>query len=460
MHRNIRHAPFLALALVLLRAAPVDAAADAHAIPNQFAEASIPGGAPVAAPAQWWTIFNDPMLDSLVARATAGNPAIQQSAAHVSQARAMYRGTKAAQLPQIAANAGANQQTGPLINAAGGNGTLLNVGATLSYEVDLSGRLSKSARAALLDIQSREAALQSAVVSTQAATVQAYFELRGIEAELVVLTETRDADAGTLAIIEGRYGRGLTSELEVQRARGELEALATELASRTEVRAEIIHRLALLMGDAAPPVVLVAAELGSPPVIPAGIPSTVLVRRPDVAAAERGLAAAQLRLKIAKLSWLPRIALTANGGVASSALADLLKTSAQSMGIGLLLSLPLFDGGRHQAEVAGAKADLDLATADYRAQILIAFKDVEDHLARVRQTALAATSTAAARTASARAYEILLSRQANGMASSLDLLDARRTLLKAKRAEVQTRYAQFTATAGLVRALGGGWSAP
>ena len=428
------------------------------ATPERFIESVPAQASPAQAVAAWWTVFNDPVLDDLVARANRNNTSIEQAAAHLAQVSAKLRGAAATRLPTLDVSASASHQTGPLINAAGGNGTLFNIGGSLSYEVDLLGRLSKSTHAARLDVQSHEALLRSAVLMAQSETVQTYFEIRALDAELAVLAEIRETGLRTNAIVEGRFARGLASELDVQRARGEQGSIDSDLAGLEQRRAQAVHSLAFVMGESPARLDFPQAQPGAPPAIPADIPSTMLARRPDVAAAERALRATQLRLKIAQTSWLPRILMTANGGVASSALGDLLKSSAQSIGVGLLLSLPVFDGGRRKAGIAGATADLELATVDYRAQILSAFRDVEDQLAAVRQSALVETSAKAGSAASERALAIVQSRQVNGLASDLELLDARRTALRCRRAEVHTHYARFIAAATLVRALGGGWS--
>jgi multidrug efflux system outer membrane protein len=191
--------------------------------------------------------------------------------------------------------------------------------------------------------------------------------------------------------------------------------------------------------------------------VPAGVPSTVLARRPDVSAAQRAMLAAEARVGVAQKAWFPDVSLTASGGFASTDLGDLLKWSARSWGIGALLSLPLFDGGRREAGVQSANAQWDAAAAAYREQVLTAFKDVEDQLSALRLLARQADAQVEAVDAAARATVLSDTRYRNGYVSQLELLDAQRSELSNRREAVQVRAAQYHATIGLIRALGGGW---
>jgi multidrug efflux system outer membrane protein len=193
------------------------------------------------------------------------------------------------------------------------------------------------------------------------------------------------------------------------------------------------------------------------PSIPAGVPSAVLTRRPDVSAAQRTVMAAQARLGVAQTAWFPSISLTGAGGFASPDLGDLFRWSARSWGIGALLSLPLLDGGRREAGVQGASARLDGALAEYRDQVLVAFREVEDELASLRLLDRQSAVQAKAVTSASRATALSDVRYRHGMVSQLDLLDARRSELRNRRQALQVRSAQYQSTVGLIRALGGGW---
>jgi len=194
-------------------------------------------------------------------------------------------------------------------------------------------------------------------------------------------------------------------------------------------------------------------------VIPAGVPSTVLTRRPDVAAAQSSLLAAQQRVGVAKAAWFPSLSLTASGGYASSELSDIFKWSARAWGVGALLALPIFDGGRREAGIQNARGEMDAALAQYREQVLVAFKDVEDQLAALRLLAEQAQAQGRAVDSAARTTALSDTRYRNGFVSQLDLLDAQRSELRNRRQALQVRAAQYQATVGLVRAIGGGWDA-
>jgi multidrug efflux system outer membrane protein len=193
------------------------------------------------------------------------------------------------------------------------------------------------------------------------------------------------------------------------------------------------------------------------PIIPAGVPSTVLTRRPDVAAAQSTLFAAQQRVGVAKAAWFPSLSLTASGGYASSEVSDIFKWSARAWGVGALLSLPVFDGGRREAGIKNAHGEMDAALAIYREQILVAFRDVEDQLSALRLLAEQSEAQGRAVEAASRSTALSDARYRNGLVSQLDLLDARRSELRNRRQALQVRSAQYQATVGLVRALGGAW---
>jgi len=193
---------------------------------------------------------------------------------------------------------------------------------------------------------------------------------------------------------------------------------------------------------------------------PAGVPSTLLTRRPDVSAAQSSMLAAQARVGVAQAAWFPSLALTASGGYASPELGDLFQWSARAWGIGALLSLPLFDGGRREAGLRNASAELDASLADYRERVLVAFRDVEDQLAALRLLAEQAGAQERAVAAASRATVLSDSRYRNGFVSQLDLLDAQRSELTNRRQALQVKAAQYQATVGLVRALGGAWDMP
>ncbi|HUD34623.1 MAG TPA: efflux transporter outer membrane subunit, partial [Variovorax sp.] len=288
---------------------------------------------------------------------------------------------------------------------------------------------------------------------------QRYLQLRATDAERDLVRETMAAYRDTLDLTERRERAGDLAELDVARVQTELAATESDALALDRQRALLEHALAVLTGEVASDFGLAAGEWTTAlPSIPAGVPSTVLARRPDVAAAQRAVMAAQARLGVARTAWFPSIALTGAGGFASPDLGDLFKWSARAWGIGALLSLPLIDGGRREAGVQGASAQLDGALAEHRDRVLVAFREVEDELASLRLLDRQSAVQARAVTSARRATALSDVRYRNGMVSQLDLLDARRSELRNRRQALQVRSAQYQSTVGLIRALGGGWS--
>ncbi|MDB5861779.1 MAG: transporter [Ramlibacter sp.] len=432
--------------------------------PAQFKEAARLTTAPPAEAqdrGRWWLAFGDPALETLVERAAARNTSIQEAVARVAQARALVRSANADRLPQIGAGAGAARAAGANSLTGRAPATLLQAGIDISYEVDLFGRLTGRRDAAALDAEARQALLQSTRLLVQAETAQAYLGLRALDAERALVRETVAAYADTLRLTQRRYQAGDVAELDVVRVETEVAATEAEALALDRQRAALEHALAVLVGDAPAEFALDTAEWATAlPVVPPGVPATVLARRPDVAAAQASLLAAQARVGVAQTAWFPNLSLTGAGGFASSDLGDLLQWSARSWGVGLLLSLPIFDGGRRDAQLADARAQLDATAASYRGQVLVAFREVEDQLSALRLLQEQAKVQGRAVDAARRATTLSDTRYRNGLVSQLELLDARRSELQNRRQALQVRSAQFQSTVGLIRALGGGWDQP
>ena len=406
---------------------------------------------------RWWTVFADPVLSQLVEQASTSNNSVQVAAARLAQARAIAGATDASRSVQLGLGAGVNRQK----DSSTGNvpQTVINAGANLSYELDLFGKLAGATNAATLDAQSREALLRSTQLLVQADVAQTYLNLRAVDSERALVTSTLKAYRNTLRLTEVRFKEGDVAELDVARVRTEVAATESEALALDQRRAGLEHALAVLVGQVASNFQVAPIEWSMAlPAIPAGVPSTVLTRRPDVAAAQSSMQSAQARVGVAKAAWFPDFSLTANGGYAAPELKDLFKLSARSWGVGALLSLPLLDGGRREAGVQNANAELDIALANYREQVLVAFRDVEDQLSALRL--LAEQSEAQSRSVASASRTTVLSdsRYRNGFVSQLELLDAQRSELRNRRQALQVKTSQYLATVGLIRALGGGWA--
>jgi multidrug efflux system outer membrane protein len=415
--------------------------------------------APAPADARWWAAFNDPVLNGLIERAANNNTDVQQAVARLARARALAREVDADRSPQVGLGASASRGAG--FDRAQGQrpSNIFTAGLGASYELDLWGRLSGASKAASLDADAREALLQSARLVVQSDVAQLYLAVRALDAEREIMRDTVAAYRNTLDITERRNRAGDVGELDVARVRTELAATESEALAVERQRSQVEHALAVVLGEVASNFSLPAQDWTTAlPAIPAGLPSTMLARRPDVLAAQKSVQAAQERVGVAQTAWFPSISLTASGGYASPDLSDLLKWSARSWGVDALLSLPLIDGGRREAGVQGANAQFDEQMAGYRQQVLVAFKEVEDQLSALRllseQSAVQDLAVSSAR----RASSLSDVRYRNGAISQLDLLDARRSELRNRRQALLVKALQYQATVALVRALGGGWA--
>lgn len=453
------------LAALLLAGCATSASVDPTRLPVTpavFKEAAVSVAAAPVMPVgpeiqgRWWTVFADPVLNQLVEQASSSNNSVQVAAARLAQARAIAGATDANRAVQLGLGAGVVRQK----SSTTGNlpQTAITANASLSYELDLFGKLAGASNAAALDAQSREALLRSTQLLVQADVAQTYLNLRALDTERTLVTSTLQALRNTLRLTEVRFKEGDVAELDVARVRSEVAATESDALALDQRRAALEHALAVLVGQVASSFQVAPIEwVVALPAIPAGVPSTVLTRRPDVAAAQSSMQSAQARVGVAKAAWFPNFSLTANGGYAAPELKDLFKLSARAWGVGALLSLPLLDGGRREAGVQNANAELDIALANYREQVLVAFRDVEDQLSGLRLLAEQSEAQSRSVASSSRATVLSGSRYRNGFVSQLELLDAQRSELRNRRQALQVKTSQYLATVGLIRALGGGW---
>lgn len=424
------------------------------------ATASAPATSPAIGAGAWWLVFRDDVLNDLMARASQNNHDIRIATGRLEQSRALMGSARSGLWPQLGASYAASH------GADAGQSkpsTAHALGAELSYEVDLFGRLRAASQAAEFDTAASENLLRDTQLLIQSRVAETYFTLRALDEDRAILADTLTAYRGTLSVTERRFEAGDVAELDVARLQAEVAATEAQGAALDQRRAQVAHALAVLLGEPASSFDVAEAAwsdqawAGAVPVIPAGIPAEVLKRRPDVLAAEASLYGAQRRVGIAKAAWLPSVSLTADGGYASGDLGDLFEDAAKSWSLTGILSQAIFDGGRRQAGVDYAKGGLDVAFASYQQTALVAFADVEDQLSDLtwlRQQEAAQDRAVAAAT---RALAMSQSRYTNGSASQLEVLDAQRQLLAIRRQSLAVRSAQYQATVGLIRAIGGGW---
>ena len=415
-----------------------------------------------AVPGAWWQLFDDPALDALQDAAQAANPSLQVAWARLEQARALHRQSRSDLSPQLATEFGlARERPSPVSEGLAQGApvpytTTWRAEAGISYEVDLFGRVANAVEGARADMQRNEALYQSVLLALQADLAQSYFQLQELDSQRDIYARTTAMRAAAYRLVRQRHAAGDASALDIARAQAALESARSEALAVDRRRALAENALAVLTGK--PPAAFSAPFSMLQPVdirIPAGLPSTLLERRPDIAAAERAMAAAN--------AFLPRLALTAAGGFESAELGQLFDWSSRTFVLGPLiggaLSLQLFDGGARRAQVDHRQAHYAEEVAHYRHTVLNAFREVEDSLAGMRFLARQADAQEAATAAARRAGAFAQLRYRQGDVSQIEVLDAERFLLEQQLAATQLRAQQALTVVQLIRALGGGWSA-
>ena len=417
---------------------------------------------------EWWRIFDDATLDGLEQQALAANQSLKAAMARVNESRAIQQTARAGLFPSVDAGFGPTREKVSGASQLQPDGTnipsqtLWRAQGTASYEADLFGRVSDQVRAAGAETQQSEALLRSVQLSLQADVAQNYFNLRQYDGQLDVYNRTVALREHALKLVQHRFDDGDISELDVARAQSELASAQSDSMGVERLRAASEHSLAVLLGKA-PATFSMAANPLQPVqiLIPPGLPSSLLERRPDIAAAERAMAAANARIGVAKAAYFPSLSLTGAAGVESATLGDLFKWSSRAFLLGPLvgtaLTVPIFDGGRRAGNLANARAVYQEDAANYQQQVLVAFREVEDNLSDLRILRAQTQAQARAVSASNRAADLSLRQYKEGALTYLDVIDAQRTVLQAQRTAVELTGVQAVATVNLIRALGGGW---
>jgi multidrug efflux system outer membrane protein len=420
---------------------------------------------------QWWKIFGDETLNALIDEAAKNNASLAAAAARVEQARANVRMNNSTLFPKIDLAAGVkrSQPSSAGVAAFGGNPnaqlspfTLYSAGAQASYEVDLFGRVRDTESAYESEAKGQEALYRSTLLMLEADVAQHYFTLRSLDDERALLQGTIKVRTEAQRIMQKRHDLGEAGEQDYRRAQADLAGVEAELLALDRSRAIYEHALAVLLGENPSQFTFDEAPLDCvPPQIPAGMPSTLLARRPDVSAAITAMEAANKRIGVARTAFLPRLVISATAGAESLTLSDLFHWSSRTWTLGQMagdaLSMTLFDSGRNIARVDFADAAYKETVAGYRAQVLGAFRDVEDALATERLMAEQSVKTEESAQAASRTTELVQRRYDEGDVNYFEVVDAQRNSLAAERAHVQTRGQRFIAAVSLVRALGGSW---
>jgi NodT family efflux transporter outer membrane factor (OMF) lipoprotein len=415
---------------------------------------------------QWWAIFGDPDLHALEEKVATANQNLKIAEARLREARAQVRFNRAALFPTISTSAGASSvresANQPFLSSSantGSSGDLL-FSLDLSYEIDLWGRVRRTVAAAKQEAQATAADLETARLSLQAELAMDYFELRAADAQKQLLDETVTAFEAALRLTQNRFQGGAAPKSDVAQAQTQLDTTRAQATDVTVQRAQLEHAIAILIGK--PP-----ADFGvpprpldtRPPEIPVGLPSQLLERRPDIAAAERRVAEANERIGIAKAAYYPTLMLNPSVGFEGTSFGNLLSASSLLWAVGASIAQTIFDGGRRHATSDAAVAAYDATVAAYRQTTLTAFQQVEDNVAALRILEQEAQQQRRAVESSQQSLQLFTNRYRGGVDNYLQVITAQTVTLSNQRTEIDILRRRIDASVLLVKALGGGWDA-
>jgi outer membrane protein, multidrug efflux system len=432
-------------------------------LPNEYISKPVAGG--TVLPSEWWRLYSDRTLDQIIADVQANNADLRIAAAQVREAEAVLRQVGAARLPEVSLGATRSSTRVSEVTAPPPAATAsltrpdARVAASTTFELDFWGRLERTnevARAGLLGSRYGREVVSLALSSLAA---QAYFSLRSLDAQLAVLAQTIRARRDSVDLAKARLEAGLSSELDLNQAQAALSDALVQRREAERQRATVERQLGQLAGRSG--LKLASGDVFSiplPPTPPAGLPSALLERRPDIRAAEQTLVAANAQIGVARAALFPTISLTAALGVQSAAFTDLLASGSSIWTLGFAAALPIFDGGRRQAVVEQAEARRMAALAGYQKAIESGFREVSDALVSLQQSTEAESDLADRVKAARNALELSTQRYEAGYSPYLEVLDAQRTANDAELAFVRNRQSRLAFSIDLMKALGGGWT--
>jgi len=414
----------------------------------------------------WWAVYQDPQLDALEAKVSAANQNLKAAFARLQQARAATRIARADLFPTLTAGSSATRA-----RASVNSPTFLpgfepvynnfDLQADLSYELDVWGRVRNTVNSAKAGQQASTADLAALDLALHAELATDYFTLRSEDAERVLLEKTVDDYAKALQLTQNLYKGGGAALADVAQAQAQLETARTQASDILLQRAQTEHAIAVLIGENPTGFHLDPNPLpldAAPPAIDPGLPSALLERRPDVAAAERRVAAANAGIGVARAAYFPVFSLAASAGFDSTKSSNWLNAPSRMWSVGPAAGLlTVFDAGRHRAQSAQAYAVYDEQVADYRAAVLIAYQEVEDNLAALRRLEQESVSAAAAVTATGKALQQAQYRYKAGLVTYLEVSTTETTALQAQLSKVSIQLRRMDASVLLIKALGGGW---
>ncbi len=428
----------------------------ASELPAAYGEPA-PGNAALKVPFNWWRLYGDATLDSLVEAGLDRNADLRLAAARVEEAEAALREARATLLfPLVQGSAGAARGRTTASNFVTATG--FNLGLSTSFEVDLWGRLRRSELAIADQLLASRYGRDTVALTLAATVARTYFAVRSLDAQLIASNEIVRAADESFTLARKRANAGAASGLDVYQAgalRSQAAAQATEVVRQRE---SLVHQLGALTGRldlALPPGDF--ADLPIPPLAPPGLPSQLLERRPDVMQAEANLSAATQRIGVAKAAQLPALTLTGSVGVASKDLDRLFSTGARTWSVGAGLLGPILDAGRYKARTEQAEAQARQAQATWEKAVQTAFREVSDALSNIRRAGESEVDLRARVDQACGALRLAQERYDAGYSAYLEVLDAQRTLNDAQLALIRNRQAYLSYTVDLMNALGGGW---
>ena len=425
-----------------------------------------------AAKGRWWLRYGDPVLDGLQDRALENSPTLSLASARLTQAQSTLEAALASRYPQLGLNLRGTRQrisaNRPLTNYNASNfATVQNdalASLSVNYETDLFGRVESSIAVAAAAAQQSGADLENVRLLLGADLATAYCNLRSVDTELDVVARSVALQRRALDLASSRHDLGAVSGLDVAQQQALLDTTLTQVDLLKRQRAQFEHALGTLTGAGAPLFALAPrapdAALPQVPAVPVGVPSDLLERRPDVAAAERAVAAANAQVGIANAAFYPSITLGATLGTQSRALGTLFDAPSLLWSLGASLAQPLFDAGRIRANLAGAEAGYDATIANYRRVVLTAMQEVEDGITGMASLERAHAQAMRASDSAAKVLDLATARYEGGVASYLDLISAQQSLLNAQRQQAQLLGQRLLVSVFLVKALGGDLRAP
>lgn len=412
----------------------------------------------------WWEIFQDPQLNALQEQIEVSNQTLAVAEAQFRAARAAIGVARAALAPTVNATVAAAGSRASLNRSSAGNDASDEPRASYqlpleaSYELDVWGRIRRSVEASTATAQASAADLETVRLSLHADLAMQYFALRGLDAQQQLLEFTVSAFEKALELTTNRYRQGVASQLEVAQARTQLETVRAQVLDVGVQRTLFEHAIAILLGKPPSEFTLPPSPIaGGPPTIPVTVPSELLERRPDIAAAERRVAAANAHIGVAQAAFFPTVMLRASAGLESSSLVNLFSWPSALWSLGSSLAQIAFDGGRRQALTEQARAAYDATVATYRQTVLTACQNVEDNLAVLRILEAEAAQQAKAVEAAETTLRLSLNRYKSGVTTYLEVITAQSAALSAARISIDLLTRRMNAAVLLMRALGGGW---